>query len=105
MKQLHIVNLDFFDLFLVFRAQAGSFFKRDDVRRIKLNGSDKKKRDLNLRFLFILGSVENLSRVTRRRVRVKCCLVTCGPSMPTLKLYYSLAFSSVDQAWESITPP
>lgn len=64
MKQLHIVNLDFFDLFLMFRAQAGSFFKWDDVRRMKLNGSDKKKkRDLNLRFLFILGSVENLSRV------------------------------------------
>lgn len=104
MKQPYIVNLDVFDSFLMFCAQAGSFFKRDEGWNLMAH---IKKRDLNLRFLFILGSVENLSRVTRRRVRVhvKCYLVTCDPSKPTLKLYYSLAFSFVDQAWESITPP
>lgn len=59
MTQLYIASLYFFDLFFMFHAQAGSSFKQDDVWRMKLNGSYR-NRDLNLRFLFIPGTVENV---------------------------------------------
>lgn len=56
----YIVSLDFSHLVFMFRPHAGSSFKQDDVWRMQLNGSYR-NRGLNLRFLFITGTMENKS--------------------------------------------
>ena len=58
--QQYIVSLDFSHLVFMFRPHAGSSFKQDDVWRMQLNGSYR-NRGLNLRFLFITGTMENKS--------------------------------------------
>lgn len=67
MTQQYIVSLDFFDLFFMFHAHAGSFFKQDDVRRMKLNG-------LNLLFLFcylfITGTVRSVAFVVEQDTKI-----------------------------------
>lgn len=60
MTQQYIVSLDFSHLVFMFRPHAGSSFKQDDVWRMQLNGSYR-NRGLNLRFLFITGTMENKS--------------------------------------------